>query len=76
MTDAYSLHELPEGIPTPVDDGACDHLPGMRLPSVALSSTSGEPVDLSRLPGKTVVYCYPRTGRPDENLPRGWDMPE
>ena len=73
MTDAYSLHELPEGIPTPVDDGACDHLPGMRLPSVALSSTSGEPVDLSQLPGKTVVYCYPRTGRPDESLPRGWD---
>jgi hypothetical protein len=27
MTDAYSLHELPEGIPPPVDDGACDHLP-------------------------------------------------
>ena len=19
------------------------------------------------------MYCYPRTGRPDENLPRGWD---
>ena len=73
MTDAYSLHELPEGIPTPVDDGACDHLPGMRLPPVALPSTSVEPVDLSSLPGKTVVYCYPRMGRPDENLPRGWD---
>ncbi len=73
MMDADSLHELPEGIPTPVDDGACSHLPGMRLPPVALPSTSGEPVDLSDLPGKTVVYCYPRTGRPDENLPRGWD---
>jgi peroxiredoxin len=73
MMDADSLYELPEGIPTPVGDGACDHLPGMRLPPVALPSTSGEPVDLSSLPGKTVVYCYPRTGRPDENLPRGWD---
>lgn len=71
--DADSLHESPEGIPTPVDDGACDHLPGMRLPPVALSSTSGESVDLSSLLRKTVVYCYPRTGRPDENLPRGWD---
>ncbi len=71
--DADSLYELPEGTPTPIDDGACDHLPGMRLPPVALPSTSGEPVDLSSLPGKTVVYCYPRTGRPDENLPRGWD---
>jgi peroxiredoxin len=73
MTDADRLHELPEGIPRPVDDGACDHLPGIRLPPVALPSTSGEPVNLSSLPGKTLVYCYPRTGRPDENLPRGWD---
>ncbi len=73
MMDADSLYELPKGIPTPVDDGACDHLPRMRLPPVALPSTSGEPVDFSSLPGKTVVYCYPRTGRPDENLPRGWD---
>ena len=61
MMGAESLHKLPEGIPTPVDDGACDHLPGMRLPPVTLPSTSGEPVDLSILPGKTVVYCYPRT---------------
>jgi peroxiredoxin len=75
MTDAYSLHERPEGTPTPVDDGACDHLPGMRLPPVDLPSTSRESVDLSELPGKSVVYCYPRTGRPDDDLPRGWDEP-
>lgn len=73
MTEAYSLHERPEGAPTPVDDGACDHLPGMRLPPVALPSTSGESVNLSELPGKTVVYCYPRTGRPDDDLPRSWN---
>ncbi len=30
-------------------------------------------MDLSILPGRTVVYCYPRTGRPGENLPLGWD---
>lgn len=73
MMEADSLHELPAGIPTPVDDGVCNHLPGMRLPPVALPSTSGEPVDLSSLPRTTAVYCYPRTGRPDENLPQGWD---
>ena len=28
---------------------------------------------LAALPGTTVVYCYPRTGRPDEDLPEGWD---
>src|SRR5918998_3336566 len=75
MTDAYSLHERPEGTPTPVVDGACDHLPGMRLPPVDLPSTSRESVDLSELPGKSVVYCYSRTERPDDVLPRGWDEP-
>ena len=73
MTGTENLHDLPEGIPAPDDDGACDHLPGMQIPPVALPSTSGKSVDLSILPGKTVVYCYPRTGRPGEDLPRGWD---
>src|SRR5919199_3247276 len=66
-------YELPEGLPRPTDDGACNHLSGMHLPSIPLVSTMRNLVDLSSLPGKTVVYCYPRTGRPDEELPRGWD---
>jgi peroxiredoxin len=66
-------YDLPEGLPIPTDDGASDHLPEMRLPSVPLNSTAGEPVDLSTLPGKTVVYCYPMTGRPGSDLPEGWD---
>jgi len=45
----------------------------MRLPSLPLGSTTGEPVDLSALTGTTVVYCYPRTGRPDKDPPEGWD---
>jgi peroxiredoxin len=73
VSSTENLPELPEGIPPPTDDGACDHLPGTRLPPVALPSTVGEHVDLSGLPGRTVVYCYPRTGRPDEDLPQGWD---
>ena len=73
MASAENLHELPEGIPVPVDDGACDHLPGTWLPSLVLPSTSGETVDLSILSGRTVVYCYPMTGRPDADLPPGWD---
>ncbi len=66
-------YELPEGLPAPTDDGASDHLPGMCLPSVPLTSTAGESIDLSTLPGKTVVYCYPMTGRPGSDLPAGWD---
>ena len=73
MARTDDLYRLPDDIPAPMDDGATDHLPGTRLPSVPLISTAGEPVDLSKLPGRTVVYCYPRTGRPDQDLPRGWD---
>ena len=40
---------------------------------MSLASTSGERIDLSTLTGTTVVYCYPLTGRPDRDLPRGWD---
>lgn len=67
------LHQLPPDLPVPVDDGACDHLPGTRLPAVPLRSTDGEMVDLAALRGLTVVYCYPRTGRPGEDPPAGWD---
>ena len=73
MAKTENLYDLPEGIPAPTDDGAADHLPGMQLPSVPLTSTSGDTVDLSSLSGVTVVYCYPMTGRPDTELPRGWD---
>ena len=73
MARTDDLYRLPDDIPAPMDDGATDHLPGMRLPSVPLISTVGEPVDLSKLPGRTVVYCYPRTGRPDQDVPHGWD---
>jgi peroxiredoxin len=64
---------LPADLPVPQDDGAAWHLPGMRLPPVALSATEGTAVDLSRLAGRTVVYIYPRTGRPGVANPDGWD---
>jgi peroxiredoxin len=67
------LQELPKDLPEPNDDGASDHLPGTRVPPVSLMSTAGEPVDLSALPERTVVYCYPLTGRPDSETPQGWD---
>lgn len=68
-----NLLHLPDDLPAPVDDGACDHLPGMRLPALALPATDGSAVDLSTLRGRSVVYVYPRTGHPDQPLPTGWD---
>ena len=73
MPRSDKLHELPANLPVPVDDGACAHLTGMRLPSVLLASTAGRLVDLAVLPGRSVVYCYPRTGRPDHDPPEGWN---
>jgi peroxiredoxin len=61
-------------IPPPTDDGEADHLPGRRLPDVALPATDGRMVNLSRLAGRTIAYIYPMTGRPDTPLPEGWDM--
>lgn len=63
------VYRLPPDLPAPADDGAADHLPGLALPSLALSATEGGAVDLAALPGRTVVYAYPRTGRPDRPLP-------
>jgi peroxiredoxin len=73
MTRPDNVYQLPPDLPVPEDDGACDHLTGMRLPPVALAATGGGSVDLSALPGWSVVYCYPRTRRPDETSPAGWN---
>lgn len=70
-TDFYNL---PDDLPVPVDDGAARHLPGRRLPALALPSTAGRQVRLDALGGGwTVLYCYPRTGRPDDPGPPAWD---
>jgi peroxiredoxin len=73
MARQDSIYELPKDLPIPLDDGACNHLPGLQLPSVPLISTADRVVDLAKIPGRTVVYCYPRTGRPNEDPPQGWN---
>lgn len=67
------LTELPQDLPVPVDDGACDRLLGASLPSIALASTQGGAVDLSQISGLVVIYCYPMTGQPGVALPDDWD---
>jgi peroxiredoxin len=73
---AHAPHDptiLPADIPAPVDDGAARHLKGMRIADVALPATDGSKVNLATLNGRTVLYIYPRTGRPGQALPTGWD---
>jgi hypothetical protein len=73
MSSADQMDEHQHGLLVPLDDGACNHLTGLQLPSVWLRSTTGATVDLAQLPGITVVYCYPRTGIPGEIPPEGWE---
>lgn len=71
-----SFVEAPDwsAIPAPKDDGATRHLIGAKVASVPLRATDGSMVDLSALKGRTVVYAYPRTGKPGVENPPGWDM--
>ncbi len=72
QTDPF---QLPAGLPVPVDDGAAAHLMGALIPDVRLQATDGRLVSLARLGNsRTVVYAYPRTGRPGEpELTPDWD---
>lgn len=71
MTDYTTL---PAGLAIPEDDGAADHLPGLRLPEIELPTSDGNTVHLHELgAGRTVIYLYPLTGRPGVDLPEGWD---
>jgi peroxiredoxin/catechol 2,3-dioxygenase-like lactoylglutathione lyase family enzyme len=64
---------LPAGIPAPEDDGAARHLAGMALPDMPLLATRGGAYNLAIIPGRAVLYIYPRTGVPGVDLPPGWD---
>ena len=74
MADIVKLDTLPDNLPIPLDDGGADHLVGLTLPPLTLAGTDGSSVDMRALSGLSVLYFYPRTGRPDEPLPEGWDM--
>ena len=63
------LLTLPQGLPEPVDDGACDHLVGLELPSLALDSSAG-PADVREV---DVLFVYPRAGLPGRDPLPGWD---
>lgn len=68
-----TLTLLPKNLPKPLDDGACSHLVGLKLPDLVLRSTSNDSVNLSKIDGWVVLFCYPRTGQPNQTLPEGWD---
>ena len=44
MPRSDDLYSLPAGLPVPVDDGACGHLPEMPFPAIPVPSTAREPL--------------------------------
>ena len=67
--------QAPSHLPTPIDDGACEHLPGIEMPSLLLPSTAERLIDLGkRDAARTVVFCYSMTGVPGAPLPERWDL--
>jgi peroxiredoxin len=69
-----NLNQLPANLPRPKDDGGARHLTGMAIPDLELPSTQNRRVNLSKVSApRLVIYAYPMTGRPDRQLPQGWD---
>ena len=71
---ADEIYRLPPDLPVPVDDGACDHLPGAQVPSVRLQSTAGRWVDLADIAERpSALFFYPRTGEAGKRAGPAWD---
>lgn len=73
ISTAHNPLDLPNNLPAPIDDGACNHLLGLEIPAITLKTTDNTSIDISKLKGVVVIYCYPRTGRPGISPPEGWD---
>ena len=74
FTTVTERYGLPENLPVPVDDGSAEHLVGATLPALALPATDGSMVKLDEVSdGRWVLFVYPTTGVPGQDMPRGWD---
>jgi len=70
------LLTLPDNLPVPKDDGACDHLEGMKFPEFKIQNTSEGEVNLAHEKGINVIYFYPMMGSPNSAPMIGWnDIP-
>ena len=71
---SHDPYTLPPDLPVPEDDGAADHLTGAVIPRLELPTTDQRALDLTEAAQQLLVlYVYPRTGKPGQALPTGWD---
>jgi len=68
-----NLLTLPDDLPVPEDDGACNHLVGSKIPNLKVISTNDREVDLCTEAGIIVIYFYPMIGNSDSGPMVGWN---
>ena len=57
-----------------MNDADVSHLaPGLALPRISLSATTGREICIADMPGTSVLIVYPWTGRPGVPNPPNWD---
>ena len=66
MTDFTQLSK-------PFNDEAAEHLTNSKIPSITLLGTNNELINIAKLKGYVVLYCYPLTANPKTALPKNWD---
>ena len=64
-----NLEKLPDNLPQPNDNGQSDHLVGITIPGIILTSTEGL-MDISKIDFKYVVlYFFLMMSVPEKALP-------
>ena len=71
-----NLFTLPDNLPVPEDDGACNHLKGIKFPELNILSTDDREINFGYEKGISVIYFYPMIGHPNSPPMDGWnDIP-
>ena len=68
------ITNLPDNLPVPHDDGACNHLLGMMIPRVRLNSTKGRMLELASIDSEfLILYFFPMMFTSENLLPTNWN---
>ncbi len=68
-------HKLPPNLPAPTNDGACNHLTGIKFPPLRLKSTANESVDLEKVAAdRALFFFFSQPEPPTTQANREWDQ--
>ena len=68
------ITNLPDNLPVPYDDGACNYLLGMMIQRVRLNSTKGRVLELASIDSEfLILYFFPMMFTSENLLPINWN---